>query len=136
MAAGTGAGTHPLDLVAAFVAGRGDELLEAVFAVQVALLLDEADVLQGALALGVAAHEVVGAPDLAQGGDERAPDVESGPSVRVHTHCCICLRKITLQDSIIPGILKYNRAHKGITQINDPLKKKKRYKRITFRKCI
>lgn len=67
------AGTHPLNLVAALVARRCDELFEAVFAVEAALLFDEADVLQGARALGVGAHEVVRAPDLAQGGDERTP---------------------------------------------------------------
>lgn len=65
----------PLDLVSALVAGRGDELLEAVFAVQVALLLHEADVLQRARALAVAAHEVVRAPDLAESRDEGPPDL-------------------------------------------------------------
>lgn len=65
----------PLNLVSAFVTGWCDELFEAVLAVEHALLFDKADVLQRALALRVAASEVVGAPDLAEGRDERSPDL-------------------------------------------------------------
>lgn len=68
--------TYPLNLVAALAAGRRDELFEAVFAVEVALLFNEANVLERALAFRVAAHKVMGAPNLAQGGDERSPGIK------------------------------------------------------------
>lgn len=54
----------------ALVADRGQELLEAVLAVQVTLLLDEADVGQLTLAVGVVADKVVRAPDATQCRDE------------------------------------------------------------------
>lgn len=54
----------------ALAADRGQELLEAVLAVQVTLLLDETDVGQRALAVAVVADEVIRAPDATQSGDE------------------------------------------------------------------
>jgi hypothetical protein len=45
-------------------------LLEAVLAVQVALLLDETDVDEFTFAAGVHAEEVIGAPGTSQSGDE------------------------------------------------------------------
>lgn len=56
----------------ALAAHGGQELLEAVLAVQVTLLLHEADIGQRALAVAVVADEVVRAPDAAEGGDEWA----------------------------------------------------------------
>lgn len=64
-----------LDLSVALGAGRSDKLLEAVLAVQVALLLDETNVGQLATTISVHAHKVVRAPDAAQSSDERAPKV-------------------------------------------------------------
>jgi hypothetical protein len=49
-------------------------LLETVLAVQVALLLDEADVNELALATWVHAEEVSWTPGLAQGGDKRSSE--------------------------------------------------------------
>lgn len=59
----------------ALAADRGQELLEAVLAVQVTLLLDEADVGQLTLAVGVVADKVVRAPDATQRGDEWTSDL-------------------------------------------------------------
>lgn len=59
----------------ALAADRGQELLEAVLAVQVTLLLDEADVGQRALAVAVVADEVIRAPDATQSGDEWSSDL-------------------------------------------------------------
>lgn len=56
-------------------ADRGQELLEAVLAVQITLLLDEADVGQRALAVAVVADEVIRAPDATQSGDEWSSDL-------------------------------------------------------------
>jgi hypothetical protein len=56
-----------LNFSVAFAAWRRQELLEAVFAVQVALLLNEADVHEFALAVGVHAQEVSRAPCLSEG---------------------------------------------------------------------
>lgn len=67
--------THALDFVVAFVACRRDESLETVLAVELSLLLHEANVLKGTSALAVDADEMIGAPNLAQGGDERPPGV-------------------------------------------------------------
>lgn len=64
-----------LDFVVAFVARRRDESLETVLAVELSLLLHEADVLKRTSALAVDADEVIGAPNLAQGGDEGSSDV-------------------------------------------------------------
>lgn len=49
-----------------------DVLLEAVFAVELAVLLNEADVLQWTSAGCVHADEVLRAPDAAQSGNERS----------------------------------------------------------------
>lgn len=54
----------------ALVAGRSDEFFEAVLAVKLSLLLDEADVLEASTTLAVDADKVLGAPDLSQGRDE------------------------------------------------------------------
>lgn len=59
----------------ALAAHGGQELLEAVLAVQVSLLLDETDVRERALAVGVVADEVIRAPDAAEGGDEWTSDL-------------------------------------------------------------
>lgn len=55
------------------VAGGRDVLLEAEFAVELAALLHEADVLQRAAARRVHAHEVLRAPDAAQRRYKRTP---------------------------------------------------------------
>lgn len=57
--------TYTFDLVVAFVARGRDESLETVLAVQLSLLLDEADILKGTTALRVYANKVIGTPDLA-----------------------------------------------------------------------
>jgi len=67
--------TYALDLLSAFAARGSDVLFEAKFAVELAFLFDEADVLERPIAPAVGAHEVVGAPDTTQGGDERTPGV-------------------------------------------------------------
>lgn len=54
----------------ALAADGGQELLEAVLAVQVTLLLHESDVGQRAFAVAVVADEVIRAPDAAESGDE------------------------------------------------------------------
>lgn len=64
-----------LDSDVALAAERGQELLEAVLAVQVALLLDESDVGQRAFAVGVVTDEVIRAPDAAESGDEWTSDL-------------------------------------------------------------
>lgn len=63
-----------LDSGVALAAQGGQELLEAVLAIQIALLLDESDVGQRTLAVGVVADEVIRAPDAAKSGDERTCD--------------------------------------------------------------
>lgn len=65
----------PLDLVVAFVARGRDKSFETVFAVKLSFFLDKADVLKRTTALSVDADEVIGAPDLAQSGDEGPSDV-------------------------------------------------------------
>lgn len=62
-----------LNLGIALVARRRQILLEAVLAVQFALLLHEANVLQRTPAILADAHKVIRTPDLAQGRDERTP---------------------------------------------------------------
>lgn len=64
-----------LDSLVALAAHWGQELLEAVLAVQIALLLDESDVSQRALAVGIVADEVIRAPDASEGGDEWTSDL-------------------------------------------------------------
>lgn len=59
-----------LDSGVALAAEWGQELLEAVLAVQITLLLDESNVGQRALAVGVVADEVIRAPDASESGDE------------------------------------------------------------------
>lgn len=61
-----------LNFSVAFAAWRRQELFEAVLAVQVSLLFNEADVDELTLAAGVDAQEVGWAPGLAQSGDEWA----------------------------------------------------------------
>lgn len=61
--------TH-LDLASALAAGGRQVLLEAVLAVQVALLLNEANILQRTTAVAVHADEVIRTPDAAQSRDE------------------------------------------------------------------
>lgn len=63
--------TYAFDLGVALVASGRDVLFETVFTVELTVLLDEADVLQGAPARGVHADEVLRAPDAAQSRDER-----------------------------------------------------------------
>lgn len=65
-----------LNLAVALGAGRSDKLLEAVLAVQVALLLDESNVGQLATTISVHADKVVRAPDTAQSSDEWTPREE------------------------------------------------------------
>lgn len=48
------------------VASRSDVLLKAILAVELSVLLDEADVLQRTPARRIRTNEVVGAPDAAQ----------------------------------------------------------------------
>lgn len=69
----------------ALAAHGGQELLEAVLAVQVTLLLHEADVGQRALAVAVVADEVVRAPDAAEGGDEWASDLLTAATAQWNT---------------------------------------------------
>lgn len=64
-----------LDSDVALAAEGGQELLEAVLAVQIALLLDETDVGQWTLAVTVVADEVIRAPDAAKSGDEGSSDL-------------------------------------------------------------
>lgn len=64
-----------LDFVVALVAHGRDEFLEAILAVELSLLLHEADVLKGTSALGVDANEMIRAPNLAQSSDEGPSDV-------------------------------------------------------------
>lgn len=64
-----------LDSGVALAAERGQELLEAVLAVQIALLLDESDVGQRAFAVAVVADEVIRAPDASESGDEWTSDL-------------------------------------------------------------
>lgn len=64
-----------LDLVVAFITRRRNESFETVLAIELSFFLDEANVLKRTTALGVNADEMIGAPDLAQSGDERPPDV-------------------------------------------------------------
>lgn len=66
--------THSLDFAVAFGTGRGQILLKTIFAVELALLLHEPEILQGALAGGSVAGEVLRTPDFAQGCDERSPN--------------------------------------------------------------
>lgn len=66
-----------LDFSIAFAARRRQELLEAVLAVQVSLLFNEADVDEFTLAAGVDAQEVSWAPGFAQSGDEWTSDLAS-----------------------------------------------------------
>uniref|UniRef100_A0A2M4D091 Putative secreted protein n=1 Tax=Anopheles darlingi TaxID=43151 RepID=A0A2M4D091_ANODA len=63
-----------LNSAIALRAQRGQELLEAVLAVQVTLLLDESDIGQRTLAVGVVADEVIRAPDASQSGNEWSCD--------------------------------------------------------------
>jgi len=65
----------PLDAVATLGAGGRQELLVAVLAVEVALLLHEAHVDEGLAAAGRGAVEAVGAPVLAQRRHEGPPDL-------------------------------------------------------------
>lgn len=59
-----------LDLASALAASGCQVLLETVLAVQVALLLNESDVLQRTTAVAVHADEVVRAPDASQSRDK------------------------------------------------------------------
>lgn len=63
-----------LDLASALAARGCQILLEAVLAVEIALLLNEANVLEWTAAVAVDANEVIGAPDATQGGDEGSPN--------------------------------------------------------------
>lgn len=65
------AAPHPHDLGAAAGAGGGEELAVAVLTVDVVLLLHEADVRQGGVA--VVAGELLRVPGPAQGHQEGAP---------------------------------------------------------------
>ena len=67
--------TIAFDLDMAFVATWSDETFEAIFAIELALLFYETDVLKRSTTLGVHADEMIRAPDLSQSGDERSPDV-------------------------------------------------------------
>lgn len=68
-------GPHPhLDLSVALGARGSNVLLEAVLAVQGALLLNETDVGQLATTIAIHADKVVRAPDSTQCGDEGAPN--------------------------------------------------------------
>lgn len=55
-----------LDLASALAAGGRQVLLETVLAVQIALLLNESNVLQRTTAVAVHADEMIRAPDAAQ----------------------------------------------------------------------
>lgn len=65
-----------LNFSIAFAARWRQELLETIFAVKVALLLDEADVDELTLAAGIHAQEVSWAPGLAQSGDKWSSRVD------------------------------------------------------------
>lgn len=62
--------THAFDFVVALVARRRDKSLETVFAIELSFLLDEANILERTATLTVHANEMIGAPDLAQCGNE------------------------------------------------------------------
>lgn len=62
-----------LDFASAFAASGRQILLEAILAVEVALLLNEANVLQRTTAVAVHADEVIGAPDATQSRNEGSP---------------------------------------------------------------
>lgn len=68
--------TYALDFVSALVASWSYETLEAIFAVKLAFFLNETNVLQGSTTLRVDADKVFGAPDLAEGCDERSPGLK------------------------------------------------------------
>uniref|UniRef100_A0A2M4D1M8 Putative secreted protein n=1 Tax=Anopheles darlingi TaxID=43151 RepID=A0A2M4D1M8_ANODA len=74
-----------LNSAIALRAQRGQELLEAVLAVQVTLLLDESDIGQRTLAVGVVADEVIRAPDASQSGDEWSSDLLVAASTERYT---------------------------------------------------
>uniref|UniRef100_T1DPJ7 Putative secreted protein n=1 Tax=Anopheles aquasalis TaxID=42839 RepID=T1DPJ7_ANOAQ len=74
-----------LNSAIALRAQRGQEFLEAVLAVQVTLLLDESDVGQRTLAVGVVADEVIRAPDASQCGDEWSSDLLVAASTQRYT---------------------------------------------------
>jgi hypothetical protein len=63
---------YPLDLLAALITWRSEELLKAVLTVQFTLLLNESNILERAVALGVDARKVVRAPVLAHRSNEGA----------------------------------------------------------------
>lgn len=67
--------TIPFDLLVALIAGGCQELFETELAIKAGAFLDKADILQRSLALHVGAHKVLWTPDLAQGGDERSPNL-------------------------------------------------------------
>lgn len=72
-----------LDLASALAARGCQILLEAVLAVEIALLLNEANVLQWTAAVAVDANEVIGAPDATQGGDEGSPKERERETKRI-----------------------------------------------------
>lgn len=69
----------------ALAADGGQELLEAVLAVQVTLLLHESDVGQRAFAVAVVADEVIRAPDAAESGDEWTSDLLTAAATQWNT---------------------------------------------------
>lgn len=81
-----GTGSHPHDLGVAAGAGRGEELLVAVLAVDAVLFLHEADVSQRHVA--VVAVKLLGVPGPTQGHQEGPP--EHNEFIR-HTSCVTSL---------------------------------------------
>lgn len=69
----------------ALAADGGQELLEAVLAVQVTLLLHESDVGQRAFAVAVVADEVIRAPDAAESGDKWTSDLLTAAATQWNT---------------------------------------------------
>lgn len=64
-----------LNSAIAFRAQWGQELFEAVFAVQITLLLNESNISQWALAVCVVTDEMIRTPDASQRSDERSSDL-------------------------------------------------------------
>lgn len=62
-----------LNFAGTFAASGRQIFLKAIFTIEVTLLLNEANVLQGTTAIAIDAVEVFGTPNLTQGGDEGTP---------------------------------------------------------------
>lgn len=100
--------TH-LNSAIALRAQWGQELLEAVLAVQIALLLDEPNVSERTLAVGVVADEVIRAPDASQRRNERS-SVEKQSVFQVLA--VSCSRKSIVNLPLFPHTHNSNHHHK------------------------